>query len=484
MNRALRGPAVFVIALIALGVVAGTVHPASRLKPRPTAEALPVSDSQLVCPDTTGESDGATTVTVANTSAQLPSAKTASVRRTTTLMSGSKAKTVTLPDRPVSRVATSDVGQALAITNTGAGAGAVAADQNRLIPRGLFRALLSAPCLAPGTDWWITGTDGRVGYSDRLVIANPGTTIANITVTAWSDKGGLEPPKLQSYSVVPGTANVLPVSQFAPNAGSVTLRVHANSGRIVSEVLDRRISGISPVGSDWIPPTQPPARDLVIPGYLGGRGARRLVITAPGTSDATVQLRLATTRGNFAPAGHQTVVVPADHTVELDIGSSLGGVPGAVVLHSDQDVVASGWSWAATTSAKDHPDLQWQPAALPVTRPAALPDNAPPFDSTLRLYVTAPEAGARLRVTPTSGAAKILSIPAGRTVAWDPGNAFGKDAYGPLVFTSAGGGPVYVSRSLFAYGAHGPLVTSEQPTPLPASVLLPAVEPDPRAGVP
>jgi hypothetical protein len=46
------------------------------------------------------------------------------------------------------------------------------------------------------------------------------------------------------------------------------------------------------------------------------------------------------------------------------------------------------------------------------------------------------------------------------------------------------GGSVYVSRTLFAYGLHGPLVTAQQPVLLPAAVSLPAAVRDDRVAAP
>jgi hypothetical protein len=485
MTGTWRGPVAFGVALVALGVVAGTVRPVAGSAPLPRSQSIPVSDNAIVCPDTSGESDGAGVVTVANVSGQLPGGAGGSADLQSTPLTGSKPKPVALGKGPVDRLSSTAEGTAVLLEATGKAAGDVVADQLRLIPRGIFRALLSAPCLTPGTDWWIGGADGRVGYSDRLIIANPGSTLANVTVTAWSDKGRQVPPALQSYSVQPNATAVLPVSQFVPNAKWVTVHVHANSGRIASVVLDRRLAGIEPIGSDWIPPTLPPGRDFVVPGYLRGVSERRLLITNPGTRDATVSLRLSTTTANFVPAGHQNVVVAAGHSTEVELAQSLGGLPGAVVLHSDVDVVASGYSVADRHRDRDRPDLQWQPAAVPITRPAVLPDNAPPFNETARIYFTATGAQARIRVTPQTGSPQLVTVPAGRTLAWDPiAELGGKASYGPVVLSPVGGGPVYVSRSLFAYGAHGPLVTSEQPTLLPQSLTLPAVVEDPRAAIP
>jgi hypothetical protein len=480
MMRALRWPGLAVGLLAALIAATAVTRPDAATSETRRSSSQPVTTTDLVCPNVGGTDTSPTTLTVANVSAELPGGERRTARIRTTPLTGPRAKTQTLPTRAVNRVAVKSLTPAMLIEADGPGAGAVIADQSRLISRGVLRSLFSAPCLAPATDWWITGAEGRVGYTDALVLANPGRTVVNLTVSVWSTKGPIEPPKLQSYTVDPRSSQLLMLSDYAPDGALLTLHVHANSGRLVAQVLDRRVTGIEPAGLDWIPPTQPPATDLVIPGYLGGPGPRHLVLCAPGDRDATVNLRLATTSGNFAPAGRQTVVVRAGHAVDVRLTSTFANSPGSVVLHSDQPVTAAGLSSAGLVSDRDHPDIQWQPAGLPLTGPAVLAANEPPFDRTARVYATAPEAAAAVRVTPVGGPSRLLKIPAGRTLSWDPEAALSDAAYGPLVFTPVRGGPVYVSRSLFAYGVHGPLVTSEQPALLPSAINLPAAVRDDR----
>jgi hypothetical protein len=485
MMRALRWPMAALLLFAGL-VVAASVHRpgAAASGVRPSSSALPVTESAWVCPMGGGTASGPMTTTITNVSNALSGVGKRAAQVHTIPLTGVNAKPIAVSAHPVSHLRSASSGASVLVEAAGAGAGAVAADQVRLVSHGLHRGLLSAPCLQPGTDEWITGADGRVGYSDILLLANPGTTVANLTVTAWSTKGRVDPPKLESFTIPPNTVQLYAVADYAPDAALLTVHVHANTGRVAGAVLDRRVSGIRPAGIDWIPPTTPPATDLVVPGFLRGSGPRHLILAAPGGRDATVSLRLSTGAGNFEPAGHQTVVVRAGRSADVDITSSLAGAAGAVVVHSDQPVTATGLSSATGDRLHPLPDIQWQPAALPVSAPAVLANNTPPFNRTVRVYVTAPNAAAKVRVTTTTGATRVLSVAAGRTLDWDPLGAFGSAAYGPLVFTPAGGGAIYVSRTLYALGVHGPLTTAEQPVQLPAAISLPAAVPDERVAVP
>lgn len=477
-------PAAAVAAVAAIAVVGTTQQSPATSARQPRAGSLPVLKTTLVCPNVTGSSTAPTVMSIANASAAVSALKGGGVTVTTRRLGAPASKPTVVNVRGVTRSRVTVAGKPVVIEANGEAAAAIVADQSRLIPRGPGRGLFSAPCLAPDTDFWLTGPDGRVGYTDLLVLANPGSVVANVTVTAWALSGRLEPPKLQSFTVAPNAAAFLPVANYTPDAANVSMHVHANTGRVTAIVVDRRVTGVHAAGVDWIPPTRPPAKHVVVPGFIGGVGGRRLIVGNPGNQDATVSLRLSTPSGNFAPAGQQTVVVRAGHTANIDLAGPLNGGPGAVILRSDVPVTAAGISSADSSNRKLLSDTQWQPAARPITGPAVLPDNTPPFGRVSRINFTAPEATARIRVATVTGAAKTVTVRAGRMLSWDPVAAFGTAAYGPLVLTHVDGGPAYASRTLYAFGLHGPLTTSEQPTPLPRRVSLPPVTPDLRAAVP
>ena len=482
MSRRWVAPAVAVAAIGTVAAVGVGVAPAAGRSARPHPTTVPVDVSTAVCPRLSGGSVSATTMTVADVQPALvpPSQATASVSYRV-LAPGSKAVRV-LP-RPVAGVDMTGGEVTVAVTARGAGAGSVVADQRTLVERGPNRAELSAPCLAPGTDWWLTGLDGRIGYADLLVLANPGTTPANVTVTAWSLKGPLHPPRLQSFPVAPRSATMLKVASYAPDAGAVSFHVHANTGRVVAEGLDHRYLGLAADGSDWVPPTQPPATHVVVPGFPGGPGYRLLIVSNPGNADATVQLRLFTSSGGFAPAGHQTLVVPAGRSGEVDLAGGLNRAVGAVRLTSDAPVVAAAVSQEPARGLRS--EIQWQPAGAALSGPSVLVSNLPPLRQLCQLLLTATGAGARVRISSPFAAAKVVAVPGGRTLAVYPAQLFSSAdaAYGPLVLTPLDPAPVFASRTLFALGAHGTLITAGQPSRLPSAVTLPPVVEDPRAAL-
>jgi hypothetical protein len=467
--------------LVAVGLAGGLTGSAADEALRPQGSKLPVTASSFVCPNLDGATDAPGVLAVASVGRRLRPPSTQRPDITVTSMTGVDAKPQPLDvDLQLRQSGTEAIGAAV-VTAVGAGAGTVAALQQRLNPSGLRRGLHSIACQPPGTDWWITGAEGGIGYTDDLVLSNPGSTVANVTVTAWSERGPLDPPKLRAFTIDANTSSRLRVADYFPDELHITMHITATSGRITAAVIDSRFTGVTAGGIDWIAPTQPPSRDVVVPGYVGNDGFRRVVITNPGEIDATVEIRIARVDGNFTPAEHPSIVVRAGHSISLDITEAMANSPGAVLLSSDQPVVAAGLTKLVASGDRMKPEIQWQPAGAPITGPAVLADNLPPFNRSVRIVLVAPKAAASVRVTANDGKSKVIHIDGGRTYAMDPLVAFGPSYFGPFVITPEGAAPVYVARSLFAYGDHGPLVTSTEPTQLPRPVELPPVVADQRA---
>jgi hypothetical protein len=469
--------------LLAVGLTAGLARPATGPSGGPRSGSLAVTSTTLVCPIATGTPGAPAVASVASVGdlvePALPKLRNATIRP---LTATGKSREVSV--RSVTRFPAEKTTGLLMVSAQGEGAAALAASQRKLYPRGISRGLLSATCQAPGTDWWITGAEGGVGFADALLVANPGNTVANVTVTAWATRGRFEPPRLQSLTVDPGRTVRLPVGDYAPDERHVTFRVQATSGRVTAIGVDTRFDGVSARGLDFIPPTAPPAQDVVVAGLPGGPGTRRLVVTNPGTVDATVELRVVRTDGNFAPAAQPSVVVRAGRSAVVDLTDAFDDVAGSIALDSDAPVVAAAITSLVPGRASMHPELQWTPAGLALSGSSILPDNRPPFGDEVRVYLCAPGAAASVRVTARDGGEVTVRIPAGRTRAFDPVAAFGSDVgVGPLVLTPTTGGAVYAARTLYSAGAHGPLISSGQPFPVPQPVVIPPAVSDDRAAL-
>lgn len=371
----------------------------------------------------------------------------------------------------------------VAVTASGLGSEGLVATRTGLTPAGPGRGLADTACLPPSTDSWLVGADGRIGFSDWLVVANPSDAPANVAISFWSSRGPLSPPGTSNLIFTPHSVLARPVSNFAPDVPGLALHVHANSGTVVAWVSELQFSGTTASGTDWIAPSVAPARTAVVTGFISGATFDRLDLVNPGDKDATVGLRLLTPTRNFVPAGHQSVVVPAGHTTSVDLSGSVSGESAAVLITSDVPVTASGLTAQAPSNGLR--ELAWLPAQAPLRSPAGIANNAPPFDQRVHLILTAPQATARVRVSQPSGRSIDLTVTGGRTADVDLEKLFnvGPSGPGPLLITPLDA-PVCVARMLYAVGSHGPLFAVSVPTVLPQPTHLPPVVPDLRAALP
>jgi len=477
-----------VAAIVAVIGAGSATRPPAHRTTSPAGSSRPVTQVQLVCPGLDGSPSAPVQITAVDTAKLLGTTTTPAVHVTLAPLhvrvldgAAGSVDATSLSLDPAATLTFRARLPATVVTATGAGAGNVVASQHQLVTDGTLRGLVSSPCQAPAADTWITGADGRVGHNDVLVVDNPGSTDAQVSVSAWSVTGPLDLPRLQSLTVPAGQGVELDLADYVPDAGPVTLHLRAESGRVTAAVRDNQVSGLAAAGTDWLTPTQPPSRQLVVPGLLAGAGPRLLVLTNPGRNDATVGLRLLASDRAFVPAGHPQLVVPSGRSAFVDVSTSLGGTAATAELTSDQPVVAAGLS--QVTASGELSDLAWQPAGQAVTGPAVLAENTPALGAGGVLALATLDAPATVRLVGRSGRSDTVQVGPGRTVSVDLRSALGDDGSGPVAVVPLSG-QVWASRSVAASGAHGPLVTTIVPATLPAPVRLPPVREDVRVALP
>lgn len=479
-----RAPTTLVLAtLIALVVIAyATGSTAGKVRVA-TAGSAPVTSTELVCPNVNGVPAATTSrAAVADISAALtpPSQSTGAVAAT--LLAGSKSKTTALHTPPaVTLPSVSKQSHTYQIAATGSVAATLAADTVTETTSGRYRGLLGVRCQAPATDWWFAGADGRIGFTDMLLIANPSPAPATVAVSTWGAKGPVS-NQLDALRIRAQSTTRVSIASIAPDVASVGVRVHATSGSVMATIVDHRSKGIDSLGGDVIPSVAAPFTSGVIPGFPPGRGPRYLILTAPGDRDATVNLRMVTKSGSFAPSGINQFVVRAGHSKVVSVARPLAQSPGAVELSSDQPIIASGLSVTLETGGR--PDLMWLGVTPPIQGAAAIADGKQPDGGHTILYLSAPQGAAQVRVTAPSGSATTIAIPAGKSIAAEISKTVHEPSGPqPFVVTPIGSAPVYGIRALYFAGAHGALITGEPLIGLPKPLPLPPVREDPRVAI-
>lgn len=478
--------ALAVVALAAIVVLGGVTGSTAARVPPPRLVTAPITSATLVCPNIAGAAVATSTrAIVADVASALspPSQSTGTV--TATVLARKKSTKAPLTLAPAAAInSRPKVSETVSIGATGSVAASLVADQIGLTTTGRYRGLSSVGCVAPATDWWFAGADGRVGFTDVLTLANPAPTAADVTVSLWGPKGPLAATTLQAVRVHAMSVMHIKIASVAPDTPTIAVHVHASSGAVTAALIHRRITALQSDGSDFMPATDPPSRSAVVAGFATGLGPRRLILADPGALSATVSVRLVTRTGTFAPAGDNQIVVPAGHTRAVDLDKAFGGTTGAVELTSDQPVIAQGLS--VTLAKAGRPDLMWLAATPALLGSAGVADGRELTGGHCLLLLTAPQAPAQVRVTTPAGGSRLISVPAGRSISVDVTSAIqpsaGEPGGGtwPFVVTAVGSAPVYGVRVLQFTGPRGALITDQPLLALPTPIVLPMVRQDPR----
>lgn len=494
MNRPPLGTLVVVAVLAAVTVLGGSVD--RRADRRTAAEQVAVVGATVVCPDLRQQAGVlATRVSVGSglLSADRPSTGGTVSARRVTQQETAVDLAVTQAGQVAVNLGTGTTKDGVVVTATGELAAGLEVEQVTRGERGINRGLAGLRCEAPKPDLWFEGGSTTLGNETTLVLANVDDTPAAVDVDIFTSKGAAN--GASGVVLQPHTRREIPLDTLAPDVELMALHVRASLGRVAAALRHATKTVTSTEGVDWVPETQPPARQVVVPGFPSGRGLRALYVTNPGSDDATVQVQVTTQDGQFVPSNDAEVDVPARRTVVVRLDSITGTSALAATVTSDgAPVIAGGF----VKDLQEGPvrEFAYTAGALPLTGPALVTDVVIDRPTESSLILTAPRGGATVTVSPVpvlgqSGATpagpKTVRIPAGRTAVLKLSTFFRPGAQAQLaveVRPAPGSGPVYAARYLRERGAHGPLSTLlvlEGPATL---VSRPAVFSDPQVGTP
>ena len=495
---------VAVVVLLAAGTAVGSVTHDARVTAT-SSRQVEVVGATAVCPDLRQAKDLlATRVSVG--AGLLPEGRASAGGAITAHRVTEEGSSVAIPVTRAGEVAvnlgTGTTKDGLAVSARGDLAAGLEVEQVTRGERGVNRGLAGLRCEAPKPDVWFVGGSTMLGNDTTLVLANVDDTPTTINVTVFTAKKLLQPSAAQGLVIRPHTRLEVPLDQWVPDQDLLAMHIQSTRGRVAAGLRHDIKTVTATEGVDWVPQTQPPATQVVVPGFAEGPGLRVLYVTNPGVDDTTVEVKVTTQDGQFVPSGDDALDVPAGTTIAVSLSgiafdkrAEAGTALAATVTSSGAPVIAGGLA-KDYTSPSPVREIAYTAGALPLSGPALVTDVVinRPTESTLIL--TAPAGKATVTVTPVpvlgqtgpkpSGPVKVR-IPAGRTAILKLSTFFKPGAEAQLaveVRPDAGSGPVYAARYLRERGAHGPLTTLlvlEGPSQL---VSRPAVVNDPQAGTP
>ncbi|MEW1865079.1 DUF5719 family protein [Streptomyces sp. NPDC088194] len=453
MNRSTLSLAGAVVALAVLtGAASMTGGDDSHTAPAASSSRLPVQRSTLLCPEPS-TSEFADTTYTSFTPLGSGSGTGASGGDATLLPATPKPKALkplTATGKPVTSSTDKSDSPALIGTANGPLAPGWSVQQTTVVSDGPGRGLLGTSCVAPDSEFWFPGASTQDGRQDYVHLVNPDETPAVVDVDLYGKDGQLKGSTGDGITV-PGNSSkpVLLSTLIADKVQDLTVHVVARSGRVGAAVQ----ATDNKAGTDWLPAAAQPAGDLVMPGIPADATDVRLITYAPGSDDADLTLKLATSTGSITPAGHETLHVRSGMTTAVDLGDLTKGDAGSLVIgssssHSPVPVVAA---LRITRGKGSKQEIAFLPATSPIDRQATVADNRAK-GSTLALTATGKDVS--VKITSSAGstagtaAGKTVTVKAGSTLSMAPPEPSGLKGSYAVTVQRLSGGQLYASRML------------------------------------
>jgi hypothetical protein len=197
-----------------------------------------------------------------------------------------------------------------------------------------------AVCEVGGVDQWFIGGSGGVTSQGILEIINSGLSDSTVQIFPYNSKAVLAPI---AVSVKANSSQRISLASIVPGDEAVALHLVTESGRVSSFLLDHRKSGLSELGSSFVPPVEVPARKIFIGGILGESVKATSVVRflVPGNVNATVHLSIFSDGGTFTPVGFDSVSINHQRVVDLPLPPLALSGPFGIAVSSDQPIFAA-----------------------------------------------------------------------------------------------------------------------------------------------
>jgi hypothetical protein len=474
------------VGVLALAVGIAEVHPPTgQAAVSGTTVRTAVQNTSLVCPPplqgsgstvyslaVPGSSSSGSTTGSASLSALAPAAGGTAAGQQTVVTQSSVGGSTT------AKAVSGAQAPALVAAATGATAPGFTVQQTTTGGGGI---LSGATCTAPGTDFWFAGADSDKGSNDYIELTNTEGTASDADIHIFNLSGEVENAQASNLDIpAHGTLSLQLSSLLSPFNTDTSLAVHVvvHTGRIAASL--HADSGSK--GADWIPATTL-GTTQIIPGLPGDIGDATLVVADPGTTDADLNIQLASQSGWIVPAGHESIEVKAGTVTSVDLGPITRGQPATMRLSPVPDtgqaaapVVAGVQVVRGSGSSTDTGYLTGTGSIGQRATAAGLSAS----DSTLLLTATGPAATVKVSSVGGSGTTPTVqqvNIPAGATVSMTPKAPPGGGTFA-VTIEPVSGGPVYAARMISRKSGSTPGFTIQQLSDDHSTVEIPHVVQD------
>lgn len=464
-------PALVLVAVAALYGVAGATRPGAEA-PKPAQPVrVAVESVSTVCPDPGGSQVSAITPPGGGqgpgvaTVAEIQTPKQAAKQAKQAAESPAERKPLatleqagTLWQRDVSARS-----GPLLVEGTGSMAAGFEAAQTTRKLSGTERGLAGVRCVEPGANAWFVGP-GPAAADVTLYLTNTDVATADVGIMIYSGEGPVLSDRGNGMVLKPGEHRTVKLRDLAPSPLVMAVEISTGHGRVGAAMKAALGAG---KGVDWLPVAAEPATRVIVPGIPSAAGLRELYVSAPGENDTVVHVLAVRKDGAYALENRESVEVLAGSTATMDLSTGLSGQPAALVLTSDEPIVAG----MKITGTGARQDVAFTAATPPIEFGSVVADDRAGRKQTSRLVLSAPGAAAGVKVLllPKKGPVPeplIVRLPAARTreikLSPPPG---GKAGFSLVITPEPGSGPVYGGRVLDERTSQGLLITTQPLAP-------------------
>lgn len=183
--------------------------------------------------------------------------------------------------------------------------------------------LALAQCTSSLGEFWFIGGTSDVSSLGYFQFTNENLGNAIIDIELWSEDGS---ESTRTLTIPARSTKNYSLTTFMPGKKLTAFNVVSRSGLVSATLFDERRRGLTPYGADYVPPSPAPHRNVVMVGIPGPKFGTKSKITSqkirifvPGETDAIIQVNYLSKSGVFAPVGLDSIRVPAQRVVEVEL---------------------------------------------------------------------------------------------------------------------------------------------------------------------
>jgi hypothetical protein len=182
-------------------------------------------------------------------------------------------------------------------------------------------------CTASSGEFWFVGGAADVSSLGYFQFTNENLGKAIIDIEMWSEDGS---ESTRTLTIPPRSTKNYSLTTFLPGKKRTAFHLVSRSGLVSATLFDQRRQGLTLFGGDFVSASTAPSTEVIMVGIPGPKfvkqsklSSQKIRLFVPGETDAIVQVTYISPSGVFAPIGLDSIRVPAQKVVEVD----LSGLP-------------------------------------------------------------------------------------------------------------------------------------------------------------